>query len=45
MPVAPNVYGGMSQPSCLDRVKYGFLMGFCVGVASGAIFGGFSCLR
>ncbi|THD24694.1 Reactive oxygen species modulator [Fasciola hepatica] len=45
MPVAPNAFGGISQPSCFDRIKYGFMMGFCVGVASGAIFGGFSCLR
>ncbi|CAI2732815.1 unnamed protein product [Schistosoma spindalis] len=45
MPIAPNTYGGVSQPSCLAKVKFGFLMGFCVGVATGAIFGGFSCLR
>ena len=32
-------------PSCLDRVKMGFMMGMCVGMASGAIFGGFGALR
>ncbi|KAF5401155.1 Mitochondrial reactive oxygen species modulator 1 [Paragonimus heterotremus] len=46
MPVSPNAFGGgISQPSCFDRMKFGFMMGFCVGVATGAIFGGFSCLR
>ncbi|CAH8591297.1 unnamed protein product [Schistosoma guineensis] len=45
MPIAPNTYRGVSQPSCLAKVKFGFLMGFCVGVATGAIFGGFNCLR
>ncbi|VDN99478.1 unnamed protein product [Rodentolepis nana] len=33
------------QPSCFQRMKMGFFMGFCVGMATGAIFGGFSCLR
>uniref|UniRef100_A0A6M2E0G7 Reactive oxygen species modulator 1 n=1 Tax=Amblyomma tuberculatum TaxID=48802 RepID=A0A6M2E0G7_9ACAR len=32
-------------PSCWDRVKVGFTIGFCVGMASGALFGGFSALR
>lgn len=32
-------------PSCWDRVKMGFTIGFCVGMASGALFGGFSALR
>ncbi|XP_076333030.1 uncharacterized protein LOC143237532 isoform X2 [Tachypleus tridentatus] len=32
-------------PSCWDRVKMGFTLGFCVGLASGALFGGFSALR
>jgi hypothetical protein len=37
--------GGAQGPSCFDRVKIGFLMGACVGMASGAIFGGFTALR
>ncbi|XP_051169586.1 reactive oxygen species modulator 1 [Leptopilina boulardi] len=43
----PVVGGGSYQqgPSCWDRIKMGFTMGFCVGLASGAIFGGFSALR
>jgi len=41
------VPGGMYQqgPSCFDRMKTGFMLGFCIGMASGAIFGGFSALR
>lgn len=31
--------------SCFDRVKVGFMIGMCVGMASGALFGGFSALR
>lgn len=44
MPVVP---GGAYQqgPSCWDRMKMGFGIGFCVGMASGALFGGFSALR
>lgn len=44
MPVVP---GGVYQqgPSCWDRMKMGFGLGFCVGLASGALFGGFSALR
>ena len=45
MPPVQNVYGQMNQPSCWDRVKYGFMMGACVGVASGGLFGGFRALR
>lgn len=37
--------GGGQQPTCFDRIKMGFAMGLCVGMASGAIFGGFSALR
>ena len=40
------VGGGYQQgPSCFDRMKMGFVMGFCIGMASGALFGGFSALR
>ncbi|XP_076633362.1 reactive oxygen species modulator 1 [Colletes latitarsis] len=44
MPVVP---GGVYQqgPSCFERMKMGFMIGFCVGMASGALFGGFSALR
>lgn len=44
MPVTVGPYG-QSQPSCFDRVKMGFMMGFTVGMAAGALFGTFSCLR
>ncbi|TRY89536.1 hypothetical protein DNTS_016324, partial [Danionella cerebrum] len=44
MPVSVGPYGQV-QPSCFDRVKMGFLMGFAVGVAAGSLFGTFSCLR
>lgn len=33
------------QPSCFSRMKVGFGIGFCVGMASGALFGGFTALR
>ena len=36
---------GGQGPSCFDRIKMGFMMGMCVGMASGAIFGGFTALR
>ena len=46
MPAVPgSVYGQRTQPSCWDKVKYGFMLGACVGLASGAIFGGVSALR
>lgn len=40
-----SVYSYGQGPSCWDRMKTGFMIGFCVGVASGALFGGFSALR
>ncbi|XP_054161034.1 reactive oxygen species modulator 1-like [Oppia nitens] len=45
--IGGNVYGQQhrSQPSCWDRVKYGFAMGMCVGVASGGVFCGINALR
>ncbi|KAJ1530347.1 hypothetical protein ONE63_005260 [Megalurothrips usitatus] len=46
MPAVGNVYGGQGQgPSCFDRMKMGAMIGFCVGMASGAIFGGVTALR
>ncbi|XP_019871109.1 reactive oxygen species modulator 1 [Aethina tumida] len=44
MPVPGGVYQ-QQGPSCLDKMKMGFFLGFCVGMASGALFGGFSALR
>jgi len=35
----------MQGPSCWDKIKYGFGIGCCVGLASGGIFGMFSALR
>ncbi|CAL1288276.1 reactive oxygen species modulator 1-like [Argiope bruennichi] len=43
MPVPTGSY--TQGPSCFDRMKMGFGIGFCVGLASGALFGGFSALR
>ncbi|XP_043287557.1 reactive oxygen species modulator 1 isoform X3 [Venturia canescens] len=45
MPVVPSSAYQTSQPSCWDRMKMGFGLGFCIGMASGALFGGFSALR
>lgn len=46
MPAVPgSMYGSNQQPSCFSKMKYGFTIGFCVGMASGALFGGFSALR
>ena len=46
MPAPPSGYSyGQQGPTCFDKVKMGFTMGFCVGLASGAIFGGFTALR
>ena len=43
---AVNPYGGQPQgPGCFDKVKMGFMMGMCVGMASGGLFGGFTALR
>ncbi|KAG8189734.1 hypothetical protein JTE90_012915 [Oedothorax gibbosus] len=41
--ISPASYG--QGPTCFDRIKMGFGIGFCVGLASGALFGGFSALR
>lgn len=45
MPAVPgSMYQGQG-PSCFDKMKMGFYLGFAVGMASGALFGGFSALR
>lgn len=44
MPVPGGVYQGQG-PSCFDKMKMGFMIGFCVGMASGGLFGGFTALR
>ncbi|KAJ7385504.1 Reactive oxygen species modulator 1 [Desmophyllum pertusum] len=33
------------QPSCFDRVKVGFMIGFAVGMSSAALFGTYSALK
>lgn len=44
MPVPGGVYQNQG-PSCFDKMKMGFMIGFCVGMASGGLFGGFTALR
>ncbi|KAK0085435.1 hypothetical protein PV325_005210 [Microctonus aethiopoides] len=43
MPVVPG--GAYQSPSCWDRMKMGFAVGFCVGMGAGVILGGFTALR
>lgn len=46
MPAVPgSAYQQQGQQTCFDKMKMGFGIGFCVGMASGALFGGFSALR
>ena len=47
MPPPPSHYGqhNAGQPSCFQKMKMGFVMGFSVGVVSGGLFGGFAALR
>lgn len=45
MPVPGSMYGANQGPTCFQKMKTGFTIGFCVGMASGALFGGFSALR
>ncbi|XP_015758497.1 PREDICTED: reactive oxygen species modulator 1-like [Acropora digitifera] len=33
------------QPSCFDRVKVGFMMGFAIGMSSAALFGTYSAFK
>ena len=35
----------MRGPSCFDRIKFGAMIGFAVGMSTGAIFGTFMGLR
>ncbi|EDW26220.1 GL24788 [Drosophila persimilis] len=41
----PSSSFSQKGPTCFDKMKSGFIIGFCVGMASGALFGGFSALR
>ncbi|EEB11996.1 conserved hypothetical protein [Pediculus humanus corporis] len=41
----PHHMGTYAGPSCWDKVKMGFAIGFCVGLVSGTIFGGFTAFR
>lgn len=45
MPVPASTYQTQSGPTCFDKMKLGFMIGFCVGMASGALFGGFTAFR
>ena len=49
MPVGgvPQGYGQrqQGQMTCYDKVKMGFGMGFCIGMATGVLLGGFQALR
>ena len=46
MPVPQGFGSGHGgQPSCFQRMKMGFAMGFCVGAVTGCLFGGFNALR
>ncbi|CAH3157967.1 reactive oxygen species modulator 1-like [Pocillopora verrucosa] len=33
------------QPSCFDRVKVGFMIGFAIGMSSAALFGTYSAFK
>jgi len=45
MPVAGGIQRTSNEVSCWSKIKFGFAIGFLVGLGSGAIFGGFSSLR
>ena len=40
-----QVRGQMSGPSCFQRVKFGAMIGFAVGMSTGAIFGTYTGIR
>ena len=44
VPVGGGYQQGQQQ-TCFDRMKFGFMMGFTIGCATGALFGGFGALR
>jgi len=45
MPIPAGGGGHGGQPGCFQKVQMGFMMGMCVGMASGLVFGGFTALR
>ena len=45
MPIPSGAYQQTQQQSCFDKMKMGFIMGFSIGMATGALFGGFGALR
>ena len=48
MPVGGVPQGYQQRPgqqTCFDKVKMGFGMGFCIGMASGVLLGGFQAFR
>ena len=45
MPAAVGGQGGGGGGSCFQRMQVGFMTGMAIGMASGALFGGFGALR
>lgn len=41
----PHHMGTYAGPSCWEKVKVGFFLGFCVGVVSATFFGGWNAFR
>jgi len=35
----------MAGPSCFDKIKFGAMIGFAVGVSTGAVFGCYTGIR
>ena len=33
------------KPSCFDKVKFGAMIGFAVGISTGAVFGSYTGIR
>ena len=39
-------YGrGQQGPTCFEKVRTGFMMGFAIGMSTGFLFGGFQAFR